>query len=199
MKRTLITMGAVLSLTAGTIHASPASAQTVEETDSSSLSSTSSSTDNGSSTGALALVATTAALGGGAVWAIQQGLIPNPLPGIIPSPHSLAPAPAPAPARGDCSPHAFNAALWEWRDSPWTTVESCDGRFAWVSQDRTDWRVAFEFDGQRWNVSRPAGTTKTGMTQGCYNGIELRNKGASDDFLSRIPICTPDEIGYSPW
>lgn len=195
MKRTLITLGVALSLTAGAIQGTPVSAQTLEETDSSSLSSTSSGTDGGSSTGALALVSTATALGGGALWAIQQGLIPNPLPGIIPSPRPLAPA----PARGDCSPQAFNDALWEWRGSPGTTVESCDGRFAWVSQDRTDWRVAFEFDGQRWNVSRPAGTTKTGMTQGCYNGIELRNKGASDVFLSRIPICTPDEIGYSPW
>lgn len=197
MKRTLITLGAVLSLTAGTIQATPASAQALEETDSSSLSSSSSITEGSSSAGALALVATTAALGGGALWAIQQGFIPNPLPGVIPSPSPLAPAPA--PPRGDCSPQAFNDALWEWRGSQWTNVESCDGRFAWVAQDRTDWRVAFEFDGQRWIVSRPAGTTKTGMMQGCYNGIELRNKGASDNFLSRIPICTPDEIGYSPW
>lgn len=199
MKRPLATLGVALSITAGTIQAAPASAQTTGETDASSLSSSSSSDDGSSAGGAVALVAVTAALGVGAVWAVQQGLIPNPLPGMIPGSTSPAPAPAPAPPRGACSPQAFNDALGQWRDSNRTVVEYCDGRFAWVSQSQTDWRVPFEFDGQRWNVVPSAGTTKTGMTQGCYNGIELRNKGASDDFLSRIPICTPDEIGYSPW
>lgn len=128
-----------------------------------------------------------------------QNMIPIPAGSSIPVNLPGVPAPAPTPQHGDCSPQAFNNTLWEWRDSNRTVVEYCDGRFAWVSQNQTDWRVAFEFDGQQWKVSQPAGTTKTGMTQGCYNGIELRNKGASEDFLSRLPICTPDEIGYSPW
>lgn len=199
MKRTLATWGIALSVAAGTIQAAPASAQTMEEADTSSRSSSSSSDDGSSAGGAIALAAVAAAIGGGALWAVQQGLIPNPLPGVIPGPTPPAPAPAPVPPRGDCSPQAFNDALWEWRDSNRTVVEYCDGRFAWVSQSQTDWRVPFEFDGQRWGIIRSAGTTKTGMTQGCYNGIELRNKGASDNFLSRLPICTPDEIGYSPW
>lgn len=196
MKRTLVALAIAFSVTAGTIQAAPASAQETGEPSASS----SSSSEEGSSAGSVVtLVALIAALGGGALWAVQQGLIPNPLPGVIPgSPHP-SPAPAPAPRRGDCSPQAFNDALWEWRGSNRTVVEYCDGRFAWVSQNQTDWRVAFEFDGQHWRVSRHAGTTKTGMTQGCYNGIELRNKGASEDFISRLPICTPDEIGYSPW
>lgn len=193
MKRTLLSVGLALSLTAGA--AMPASAQDADQNEATTPSSGSSTDDGSSVAGAGALIALAAAAGGGAWWAVQQGLIPNPLPGVIPGP----PAPAPAPARGDCSAQAFNAALWEWRDSNRTVVEHCDGRFAWVSQSQTDWRVAFEFDGQRWVVSRPAGTKRTGMTQGCYNGIELRNKGASDAFLSRLPICTPDEIGYSPW
>ena len=128
-----------------------------------------------------------------------QNLIPIPAGSSIPGISPNAPAPAPAPPRGDCSPQAFNDAEWQWRDSNRTVVEYCDGRFAWVSQNQTDWRLAFEFDGQQWRVSQPAGTTKTGMLQDCYNGIELRNKGASPAFLSWLPICTPDEIGYRPW
>lgn len=179
----------------------PASAQEAEEPNASSLSSLSASEEGSAAGPAVAVLALIAALGGGGLWAVQQGLIPNPLPGVIPGPPQPAPAPVPVPEprRGDCSAQAFNDALWEWRDSYRTVVEYCDGRFAWVSQNQTDWRVAFEFDGQRWVVSRPAGTTKTGMTQGCYNGIELRDKGATEDFISRLPICTPDEIGYSPW
>ena len=40
-------------------------------------------------------------IGGGVYWAVQQRMIPNPLPGIIPNPPrrvALAPAPKPAPA-----------------------------------------------------------------------------------------------------
>ena len=128
-----------------------------------------------------------------------QNMIPIPAGSSLPFNSPGVPAPAPAPRRGDCSAQAFNDALWEWSGSNRTVVEYCDGRFAWVSQNQTDWRVAFEFDGQQWRVSQPAGTTKTGMMQGCYNGIELRNKGASESFLARLPICTPDEIGYWPW
>ncbi|WP_048381218.1 excalibur calcium-binding domain-containing protein [Corynebacterium renale] len=43
----------------------------------------------------LGVIGAVTLIGGGAVWAIQQGFIPNPLPGILPSP---APAPAPLPA-----------------------------------------------------------------------------------------------------
>ena len=39
-----------------------------------------------------------AAIAGGVFWAVQQGIIPNPLPGMIPSPKAPAPAPKPAPA-----------------------------------------------------------------------------------------------------
>ncbi|MDO5031285.1 excalibur calcium-binding domain-containing protein [Corynebacterium sp.] len=45
--------------------------------------------------GSIAAVAAALAAG---YWAIQQRLIPNPLPGIIPGPPAPAPKPAPAPA-----------------------------------------------------------------------------------------------------
>ncbi|WP_080796484.1 hypothetical protein [Corynebacterium pacaense] len=207
MKRTLLSFAVTLSVLAGLIQPAPATALDGGEPSSFSSDSSDSSDSSelpeptgaqGSSAGdALVVVALIAAVGGGALWAVQQGLIPNPLPGVIPGPP--APAPAPEPRRGDCSPRAFNNALWEWRDSVRTSVRYCDGGFAWVAQNQTDWRVAFEFDGRAWNVSRPAGTTRWGMMEGCYNGIELRNRGASEEFLSMIPICAPDEIGYSPW
>lgn len=201
MKRKLVALAASISIVAGTFHSAPASAQPTE-TPAESSSSSSAGGEGSSEDTVITLAAVAAligALGGGGMWAVQQGLIANPLPGIIPGPPVHSPAPAPEPRRGVCSIEAFNGALWEWRDSYRTAIEYCDGRFAWVSQTQTDWRVAFEFDGQRWQVLQPAGTTKTGMTQGCYNGIELRNKGASNNFVSRLPICTPDEIGYSPW
>lgn len=196
MKRTLVALTAAFSLITGATQTAPASAQeiwnpgvpsipVIEETS--------------SVVGTDAFAAPLTALGNDVLQAIQQGLINHPLFEMIPNSSLPLPVPVPTPARGDCSPQTFNAALWEWRNSNRTIVEYCDGRFAWVSQNQTDWRVAFEFDGQRWVVSQPAGTTKTGMRQGCYNGIELRNKGASEAFISRLPICTPDEIGYSPW
>ena len=49
----------------------------------------------GSVVGALALAGLIA---GGVYWAVQQRMIPNPLPGIIPNPPAPAPAPAPGPA-----------------------------------------------------------------------------------------------------
>ena len=41
---------------------------------------------------------------GGAFWAIQQRLIPNPLPGIIPGPPPLPEPPAPAPPAPEPAP-----------------------------------------------------------------------------------------------
>lgn len=196
MKRTLGGLAIAFAVTVGTITTAPASAQEPGASSAPSFS----FNDAGSSAGPGAtLDSLTATLGGDVVRAVQQGLMLPPLPGMIPGSAHPAPAPAPAPPRGNCSPQAFNDALWEWRNSNRTVVEYCDGHFAWVSQSQTDWRVPFEFNGQRWNVVPSAGTTKTGMTQGCYNGIDLRYKGASENFISRLPICTPDEIGYSPW
>ncbi|QGU08796.1 hypothetical protein COCCU_14530 (plasmid) [Corynebacterium occultum] len=195
MKQKLAALALAFSVTTGAMQAAPASAQDTGVPSASSFSSSEQGSSAGSAVTFLALVA---ALGGGSLWAVQQGLIANPLPGVIPSPPRPSPAPSPIPRRGDCSPQAFNNTLAPWRDSNQTVVQYCDGHFAWVSQSQTDWRVPFEFDGQRWKVFPRSGTTKTGLTQGCYNGIELRHRGASEAFISRIPICTPDEIGYSP-
>jgi len=195
MKRTLVALAATLIAAGGVL---PVSAGAEETTSTTTGIFAGSGQESGSSTeGAVALAVSSAVVGGGAVWAVQQGLLPNPLPGLIPGPGQHTPAPA--PRTGDCSPQAFNDARWGWAGSPRTRVHYCDGRFAWVYQAQTDWRLAFEFDGSRWNRLPMAGTTRTGMLQGCYNGQELRGKGAPEAFISPLPICTPDEIGYFPW
>lgn len=51
----------------------------------------------------LGVIGAVTLIGGGAVWAVQQGFIPNPLPGILPSP-APAPAPLPAPAPEPVAP-----------------------------------------------------------------------------------------------
>ena len=99
------------------------------------------------------------------------------------------------PHGGDCSARLFNDALPEWRGSDRTSVSYCDGQFAWVGQYQTDWLEVFEFREGRWWPVEHAGITQTGLMRGCYSDIELRARGASAEFISLVPICTPDELG----
>lgn len=114
MRKTLITMLATTAIAFSAI--SPVQAQTVDtDTDASVSSELSSGTSSGSSEdsedsdlsnrdiifGIAAIAAVGGLIAGGVHWAVQQRMIPNPLPGIIPNPPALAPqpvAPAPAPA-----------------------------------------------------------------------------------------------------
>ncbi|AIK84084.1 hypothetical protein CGLAR1_02125 [Corynebacterium glutamicum] len=111
MRKTLITMLATTAIAFSAI--SPVQAQTVDtDTDASVSSELSSGTSSGSSEdsedsdlsnrdiifGIAAIAAVGGLITGGVHWAVQQRMIPNPLPGIIPNPPALAPAPAPAPA-----------------------------------------------------------------------------------------------------
>lgn len=114
MRKTIITMLATTAIAFSTI--SPVQAQTVDtDTDASVSSELSSGTSSGSSEdsedsdlsnrdiifGIAAIAAVGGLIAGGVHWAVQQRMIPNPLPGIIPNPPALAPqpvAPAPAPA-----------------------------------------------------------------------------------------------------
>ena len=99
------------------------------------------------------------------------------------------------PQHGDCSPHLFNDALPEWRGSDRTSIVHCDSQFAWVGQYQTDWLEAFEFRDGRWWPVEHAGTTRTGLHRGCYSDTDLRSRGASEHFISLVPICTPEELG----
>ena len=111
MRKTIITMLATTAIAFSAI--SPVQAQTVDtDTDASVPSELSSGTSSGSSEdsdlsnqdiifGIAAIAAVGGLIAGGVHWAVQQRMIPNPLPGIIPNPPALAPqpvAPAPAPA-----------------------------------------------------------------------------------------------------
>lgn len=112
MRKTIITMLATTAIAFSAI--SPVQAQTVDtDTDASISSELSSGTSSGSSedsedsdlsnrdiiVGIAAIAAVGGLIAGGVHWAVQQRMIPNPLPGIIPNPPALAPrAPAPAPA-----------------------------------------------------------------------------------------------------
>ena len=103
MRKTLLSLVAATGIVLSTIspaNATPSDSLSAElSSESSSLSSTSS---EGEDTDLLIGVVAIAAVGGlianGVHWAVQQRMIPNPLPGIIPNPPALAPAPAPAPA-----------------------------------------------------------------------------------------------------
>lgn len=124
MRKTLITMLATTAIAFSAI--SPVQAQTVDtDTDASVSSELSSGTSSGSSEdsedsdlsnrdiifGIAAIAAVGGLIAGGVHWAVQQRMIPNPLPGIIPNPPALAPqtpapAPAPAPAPQAVAPQA---------------------------------------------------------------------------------------------
>ncbi|AST22137.1 hypothetical protein CEY17_01995 [Corynebacterium glutamicum ATCC 14067] len=124
MRKTLITMLATTAIAFSAI--SPVQAQTVDtDTDASVSSELSSGTSSGSSEdsedsdisnrdiifGIAAIAAVGGLIAGGVHWAVQQRMIPNPLPGIIPNlpalaPQPVAPAPAPAPAPQAVAPQA---------------------------------------------------------------------------------------------
>ena len=124
MRKTLITMLATTAIAFSAI--SPVQAQTVDtDTDASISSELSSGTSSGSSEdsedsdlsnrdiilGIAAIAAVGGLIAGGVHWAVQQRMIPNPLPGIIPNPPApapqpVAPAPAPAPAPQAVAPQA---------------------------------------------------------------------------------------------
>lgn len=100
MRKTLITMLATTAIAFSAI--SPVQAQTVDTDTEASVSSELSSTSSEADTteiivGIAAVAAVTGLIAGGVHWAVQQRLIPNPLPGIIPNPPALAPQAAPAP------------------------------------------------------------------------------------------------------
>lgn len=74
----------------------------------------------------------------------------------------------------------------------------CDGKWAVAGAEGTDWIVFFKNTDGKW-AKIPADDTKwtgrTGMMQGCYNSIKLRDEGALEAFMREGPVCTPAEIG----
>lgn len=213
MKKNLLVPGAAAALLCSTVAVPAASAQQTidpqavrdliavasaisEQTDAS-------STGTGAGTNAelspLAIAAivigSLAAVGAGSVFAIQQGWVQLP-PDLARAARELGvPVPAPASARGNCSPQAFDAVVPGWPKIFGTSVSYCDGKWAVAGANGTDWTESFKFVNGKWTRIKPDGTTSTGMTQGCYNGIKLRQQGAPEAFMRRVTVCKPSEIG----
>lgn len=171
-----------------------------------------SSGDEGSSLSAGAIVGISlgvlAAVGIGGVVGVQQGWLELPEPlnaqvlgGLAAiasalSVPALAPKQAPKPAaKGSCSPQAFDAVVPEWPHFTGTSVIFCDGKWAIAGANQTDWVLYFKNSNGKWAVIPTDGTKQSGMRQGCYNGIKLREQGAPEAFMRRVPVCTPAEIG----
>lgn len=146
-----------------------------------------------------------AAVGAGAIFAVQQGLIPGfdldtqqmAALSSLPAIPALAALGIGAGTGGGnvCAPSQFDSAVPGWPGATGTTVGFCDGKWAVAGQSQTDWIVPFERVNNRWVALRPDGTKQSGLYQGCYNGITLRQKGAPEAFMSKIAVCTPAEIG----
>ncbi|WP_175934658.1 hypothetical protein [Corynebacterium sp. Marseille-P4321] len=213
MRKPLLAATVAAAVAATTVTAPSALAQDGTEDASSlssELSSASSSSEDGEglSPGAIAgiTLGVLAAVGAGGAFAVQQGWVKLP-PQVadaarkfgIPVGPSPAQKPAPRPAgnqkRGSCDAAQFDRLVPGWPNFTGTVVNYCDGQWAVASANQTDWFVRFRFVGDRWTVVPTDGVKLTGMRQGCYNGIKLRNQGAPEEFMRRTPICTPAEIG----
>lgn len=204
MKKSIIALGAAGALSA-TIVVAPANAETPA------LDSLSAETDGSSSSGDLSpgaiagiVIGVIAAVSAGGAFAVQQGLVQ--LPTEVASalrgwgvPVGKGPGgggvPSQSNAKGVCSPAAFDAVIPGWPAGFGTEVRYCDGRWAQAGAKGTDWVEHFKFEGGRWNRIPTAGTKQTGMTRGCFNGVTLRQQGAPEAFIRKMPICTPAEIG----
>lgn len=143
-----------------------------------------------------------AAVGAGAAFAVSQGLIPNVDPAVVAGLTGLSSTVPGLAALGfggasknRCSPQAFDAAMPGWPGVTGTGVLYCEGQWAVAGQKQSDWIVPFERKGDRWVALKPDGTTQRGMITACYNGNALRGRGAPQQFVDKIRVCAPDEIG----
>ncbi|OIR42896.1 hypothetical protein [Corynebacterium sp. NML120713] len=143
-----------------------------------------------------------AAVGAGAAFAVSQGLIPNVDPKVVAGLTGLSSTVPGLAALGfggasinKCSPQAFDAAMPGWPGVTGTTVMYCEGQWAVAGQKQSDWIVPFERKGDRWVALLPDGTSKRGLNSACYNGDALRGRGAPQQFVDKIRVCAPDEIG----
>lgn len=150
-----------------------------------------------------------AAVGVAGVFAVQQGWVQLPelvdratverlvamLPPMTPPGVARPGSVGGAGAKGKCEPQAFDAVVPGWPHFTGTSVLFCDGQWAIAGADQTDWVLYFKNADGKWAEIPAAGTKKTGLAQGCYNGITLREQGAPEEFMRQAPICTPAEIG----
>lgn len=70
------------------------------------------------------------------------------------------------------------------------TVLYCDGQWARVNQDRTDWLITVRWDGQRWFMPAYDGESWAGMSGGCYTREHMDRLGGAPDGV-HITYCEP--------
>lgn len=212
MKKPMLALGVAATVTTSAVIAPAAFAE-----ESSNATETGSSADSGEaegsslSTGAIVgiTLGVLAAVGIGGVFAWQQGWVqlpefvdrttvermvamlpPMAIPGVA-RPGSVGGA----GAKGSCEPQAFDAVVPGWPHFTGTSVIFCDGKWAIAGANQTDWVLYFKNANGKWAVIPAAGAKQTGLAQGCYNDVTLREQGAPEEFIRRAPICTPAEIG----
>lgn len=212
MKKPMLALGVAAAVTTSAVVA-PAAFSQDGESDGQMFSQGSTEGAEGSSLSTGEILGITlgvlAAMGVAGVFAVQQGWVqlpeivdraaverlvamlpPMPIPGVV-RPGSVGGA----GAKGSCEPQAFDAVVPGWPHFTGTSVIFCDGHWAIAGANQTDWVLYFKNADGKWAVIPAAGTKQTGLAEGCYNDVTLREQGAPEEFIRRAPICTPAEIG----
>lgn len=96
----------------------------------------------------------------------------------------------------NCTADAFSTYDEHWQDSSRLRVLYCDGNFAQVGVDSTDWIVEFRRIDHGWEQIPAAGHVRNGLYRPCYTVDGLRKLGAIDAFINRLVICKAEDLGY---
>lgn len=106
---------------------------------------------------------------------------------VIPGLPAPATPPAPTPSNGSCEASVIAHDI----DVPqMDTVLYCDGQWARVNQDRTDWLITVRWDGQRWFSPSYDGQSWAGMASGCYTREHMDRLGGAPEGV-HITYCEP--------
>lgn len=105
----------------------------------------------------------------------------------IPGLPAPAPQPTPAPAHGSCD---ISVIARDIGVPQMNTVLYCDGQWARVNQNRTDWLITVRWDGQRWFNPAYDGESWAGMYSGCYTHEHINRLGGAPAGL-HITYCEP--------
>lgn len=71
----------------------------------------------------------------------------------------------------------------------------CDGEWAKIGKDRTDWIVRMHWDGTRWIQPEFDGEKRMGLTQGCYLRESFDDIGLPPEELT-TPYCEAGDLIY---
>lgn len=74
-------------------------------------------------------------------------------------------------------------------------VSYCDGQWAKIGKNQTDWIVRMYWDGARWVQPEFDGETRMGLSQGCYLRESFADVGLPPAELT-MPYCTAGDVMY---